>query len=511
MELEDPALILYTSGTTGRPKGAVLSHGNITWNTVNQLAHVDLASTDVTICAAPLFHVTGLGQITMPTFFKGGTVVVVPKFEPGPFLELLEQRRATGFAAVPTMLQMICDHPDWERRDVSSLRYVVFGGSPVLARVAQKWLDRGVQVQQGYGLTEAAPGILMAVPEGIAEHPVSAGVPHFFTDTTLETPLRERIDGPGQGELLVRGPHVFTGYWDRPGDTAEAMSADGWLRTGDVVRVDEDGWAQVVDRVKDMIISGGENIYPAEVEAVIAELPGIDLVAVVGQARRALGRGRPRVRRPRRRRHARRSRTAPAPRGATGPLQDPAERRVRRRPPPHRDRKDPPRTPARTSPHLPTERPRMTIEIDRPQDLLTMIGEDLGTSEWLAIPQSDIDLFATATHDDQWIHTDVERARTGPFGGTIAHGYLTLSLLIPLWSSMLEFRQIDMAVNYGLNKVRFPTPVPAGSKVRLSATLAGAEDVGRGGIQATIDATMELDGSPKPACIAQMVHRYYQS
>lgn len=153
----------------------------------------------------------------------------------------------------------------------------------------------------------------------------------------------------------------------------------------------------------------------------------------------------------------------------------------------------------------------MTIEIDRPQDLLTMIGEDLGTSEWLAIPQSDIDMFAIATHDHQWIHTDVERAKTGPFGGTIAHGYLTLSLLIPLWSSMLEFRRIDMAVNYGLNKVRFPTPVPAGSKVRLSATLAGAEDVGRGGIQATIDATMELDGSPKPACIAQMVHRYYQS
>lgn len=153
----------------------------------------------------------------------------------------------------------------------------------------------------------------------------------------------------------------------------------------------------------------------------------------------------------------------------------------------------------------------MTIEIDRPQDLLTMIGEDLGTSEWLAIPQSDIDLFAIATHDNQWIHTDVERAKTGPFGGTIAHGYLTLSLLIPLWSSMLEFRQIDVAVNYGLNKVRFPTPVPAGSKVRLSASLAGAEDVGRGGIQATIDATMELDGSPKPACIAQMVHRYYHS
>jgi fatty-acyl-CoA synthase len=275
------ALILHTSGTTGRPKGAVLTHGNITWNTVNQLAHLDVLSTDVALCVAPLFHVTGLGQVSMPTLLKGGTVVVVPKFDAGSFLRLIERRRASSFSAVPTMLQMLCDHPDWESTDLSSLRYVVYGGSPIAERVATAWLSRGVVVQQGYGMTEAAPGVFMALPDGATSRPVSAGVPHFFTDVQLEDAGGVRTTGPGQGELLVRGPHVFAGYWQRPDETATARTDDGWYRSGDVVRIDDDGWADVVDRVKDMIISGGENIYPAEVEAVITEIPDVVAAAVV--------------------------------------------------------------------------------------------------------------------------------------------------------------------------------------------------------------------------------------
>jgi acyl dehydratase len=149
--------------------------------------------------------------------------------------------------------------------------------------------------------------------------------------------------------------------------------------------------------------------------------------------------------------------------------------------------------------------------ISHPKDLLTMIGEDLGTSPWCDVSQGRIDLFADATDDHQWIHVDVERAKDGPFGGPIAHGYLTLSLLIPLWTEILVIEEIDMAVNYGLNKVRFPAPVPAGSRVRLSTTLADAEEVGGGGIQATIDAVMRAEGIDKPICIAQMVHRYYKA
>ena len=279
VELDDPVLILYTSGTTGRPKGAVLTHGNLTWNTVNQLAHVDVLSSDVALCVAPLFHVTGLGQVSMPTLLKGGTVVVVPKFDAGGFLALIARRRATAFSAVPTMLQMMCEHPDWESADLSSLRYVIYGGSSITEKVAQAWLDRGVVVQQGYGMTEAAPGVFMALPDGAPARPVSAGVPHFFTDVRLDVD-GELVAAPGPGELLVRGPHVFAGYWNRPEETAQVLD-EGWYRSGDVVRVADDGWAYVVDRVKDLIISGGENIYPAEVEAAIAELADVTAAAVV--------------------------------------------------------------------------------------------------------------------------------------------------------------------------------------------------------------------------------------
>ena len=258
----------------------MLTHGNLTWNTVNQLAHVDVLSTDVALCVAPLFHVTGLGQVSMPTLLKGGTVVVVPKFDAGAFLSLIGRRRATSFSAVPTMLQMMCEHPDWESADLSSLRYVIYGGSPITEKVAQAWLSRGVVLQQGYGMTEASPGVFMALADGSVSRPVSAGVPHFFTDVELDTTDGDRVVGAGQGELLVRGPHVFAGYWNRPEETARVLT-DGWYRSGDIVRIDDDGWAYVVDRVKDLIISGGENIYPAEVEAVITQLADVSAAAVV--------------------------------------------------------------------------------------------------------------------------------------------------------------------------------------------------------------------------------------
>jgi acyl dehydratase len=152
----------------------------------------------------------------------------------------------------------------------------------------------------------------------------------------------------------------------------------------------------------------------------------------------------------------------------------------------------------------------MTTTLSSPSALLTMTGADLGHSDWLEIPQRDIDLFAQATHDRQWIHVDVKRAEAGPFGTTIAHGYLTLSLLIPLWARMLDFNSISMGVNYGLNKVRFPAPVPSGSRVRLQATIHQVTDLGDGGVQAVIDATMYRTGAEKPVCAAQMVHRYYE-
>jgi fatty-acyl-CoA synthase len=279
--LEDDAVILYTSGTTGRPKGAVLTHGNLTFNTINQLAQVDVLNQDIVVCTAPLFHVTGLGQVTMPAVFKGAAVIVAPRFDAGWLLRIIASERVNAFSAVPTMLQMMCDHPQFPSTDLSSLRYVIYGGSAVQTRVARAWLDRGVPLLQGYGLTEAAPGVFLAQPGGVEAHPYSAGVTQFYNDLALQNVDGTITGSRGTGELLVRGPTVFRGYHNRPEDTAKALGG-GWLHTGDVVRIDSDGWAHVVDRTKDMFISGGENVYPAEVEAVLSTMADVAECAVVG-------------------------------------------------------------------------------------------------------------------------------------------------------------------------------------------------------------------------------------
>ncbi|MEV4124897.1 long-chain fatty acid--CoA ligase [Nocardia sp. NPDC049707] len=278
--LDDDAVILYTSGTTGRPKGAVLSHGNLTFNTMNQLAHVDVLSTDTALCMSPLFHATGLGLVTLPTLFKGGSVVVLSKFDPATILATFADAGVTSFAAVPTMLQMLYDHPDFEHTDLSSLRYVIYGGSAVAERVAVGWQRRGVDILHGYGMTEAAPGVCLAIPDGAVERPVSAGPPHFFTDITIRSTSTDMPPGT-EGELLVRGLNVSRGYWNQSEDTP--MKRDGdWFRSGDVVWMAQDGWIYIVDRIKDMIISGGENIYPSEVEARINAVPGVSECAVIG-------------------------------------------------------------------------------------------------------------------------------------------------------------------------------------------------------------------------------------
>jgi fatty-acyl-CoA synthase len=284
--LDDPAILLYTSGTTGRPKAAVLTHGNLTWNTVNQLAHVDVLSTDHALCISPLFHCVGLGQVTLPTLFKGGCVEPLASFDAGAVLARIGEVGVTSFSAVPTMLQMMVEHPGWESAKLDTLHTVLYGGSPVQERVARAWLDRGVQVQQGYGMTEAAPGVYMvprgaAQTSGAANRPVSVGVPHFGTEVAMFRDGDRVPVGPEPAELLVRGPHVFAGYWDRPEESAAAFVDGEWFRTGDVLRVAPDGWADVVDRVKDVIISGGENVYPAEVEAVLVQLDAVADAAVV--------------------------------------------------------------------------------------------------------------------------------------------------------------------------------------------------------------------------------------
>ncbi|MET9856438.1 long-chain fatty acid--CoA ligase [Streptomyces sp. NPDC006450] len=281
---EDPCMIMYTSGTTGRPKGAVLSHGNIIWNSVNVLVDTDLAGDEVTLVVAPLFHTAGLNMTCLPTLLKGGRVVLLGTFDADHVLETIENQRVTYMFGVPTMYDAMAARPRWASTDLSGLRTLNCGGAPVPARTIAAYLDRGLAFSQGYGMTEAAPGILSLDREQTSAKAGSAGVPHFFTDTRVVLP-DGRDAAPGErGEILVQGPNVMTGYWGRPEDTVAAFTEGGghWLRTGDVARTDSDGYVYIVDRLKDMFVSGGENVYPAEVEDALLTHPAVAACAVIG-------------------------------------------------------------------------------------------------------------------------------------------------------------------------------------------------------------------------------------
>ncbi|WP_455361530.1 acyl-CoA synthetase [Streptomyces sp. SYSU K21746] len=279
---EDPCMIMYTSGTTGRPKGAVLSHANIVWNSVNVLVDTDLRGDEVTLVMAPLFHTAGLNMTCLPTLLKGGRVVLLGAFDAERVLETIESRRVTYLFGVPTMYDVMAARPRWATADLSSLRTLNCGGAPVPARTIATYLARGLAFSQGYGMTEASPGVLFLDKEQTSAKAGSAGVPHFFTDARVVLPDGRDAEPGQRGEILVHGPNVMTGYWGLPDETEAAFTGEGWLRTGDVARTDADGYAYIVDRVKDMFVSGGENVYPAEVEDVLLTHPDVAECAVIG-------------------------------------------------------------------------------------------------------------------------------------------------------------------------------------------------------------------------------------
>ncbi|TKA09309.1 acyl-CoA synthetase [Actinacidiphila oryziradicis] len=281
--LDDTCIVMYTSGTTGRPKGAMLSHSNLTWNAFNVLVDQDVATDETALVSAPLFHTAGLNMLTLPVLLKGGTCVLVEAFDPGATLDLIERYRITFMFGVPAMFDQVSRHPRWAEADLSSLRMLSCGGSPVPAPLIAAYQARGLTFLQGYGMTEAAPGVLFLDAEHSVSKAGSAGVPHFFSDVRVVRPDLSPAGVGETGEVIVRGPHVMPGYWGLPEETAAAFS-DGWFRTGDAARTDSDGYVTIVDRLKDMIISGGENIYPAEVEEALLAHPDIVECAVIGMA-----------------------------------------------------------------------------------------------------------------------------------------------------------------------------------------------------------------------------------
>jgi fatty-acyl-CoA synthase len=258
---EDPLLLIYTSGTTGRPKGALLTHANCFCTNLSFDLATGVRPEDVVLQVLPQFHVGGWNVQALLAWWKGATVVLEREFEPARALRLIEEKRVTTMMGVPATYLFMASDPSFEAADLASLRLAVVGGAPMPQALLETWQRRGVELVEGYGLTEAAPNVLYA------------GKPYPHVDVSLSD----------DGELLVEGPNVFPGYWRNPDATAEAFTADGKLRTGDIAERDDEGNYRIKGRLKELVISGGENVYPAEVEAVLQEHPAVVEAAVVGR------------------------------------------------------------------------------------------------------------------------------------------------------------------------------------------------------------------------------------
>jgi fatty-acyl-CoA synthase len=278
---EDPCMILYTSGTSGAPKGALITHGMLFWNSVNTTLRLNLVQSDVTVTYTPLFHTGGWNVLTTPFLHRGARLILLKRFDADRLLELCDEERVTVLFGLPTIMDMLARSARFEATTFDSVRYAIVGGEPMSLELIRLWQDRGVPIRQGYGLTEFGPNV-SSLQEEHAERKIgSIGFPNFYIDARVVDEAGHEMPAGQVGELVLRGPVCTPGYWNNPAATAEAI-VDGWFHTGDLVRRDEEGFFYVVDRKKDMYKSGGENVYPVEVEHYLRTHPKIREVAVVG-------------------------------------------------------------------------------------------------------------------------------------------------------------------------------------------------------------------------------------
>jgi fatty-acyl-CoA synthase len=281
--LDDISTIMYTSGTTGQPKGAIITHGMTFWNCVNLGGPAFISPSSVLLTVLPLFHTGGLNCYTNPVLHSGGTVLIMRAFDPGLALQLISDpaRGINQFFGVPSIYQFMAQHPSFATSDFSRLVIGGVGGAPMPVPLLKVWEERGVALQQGYGMTETSPAVITLDKEDAARKAGSSGKPVLHTEVRIVQPDGNDADVGELGELWVKGPNITPGYWNRPDANASSFT-DGWLHTGDAARIDEEGFYYIVDRWKDMYISGGENVYPAEVESVLHQLAAVAEAAVIG-------------------------------------------------------------------------------------------------------------------------------------------------------------------------------------------------------------------------------------
>ncbi len=282
---DDPVLMVYTSGTTGRPKGALLTHRNLFWNAINDILAVGLTWRDTSLTILPLMHVGGIGLFTLPTLLAGGTVIMPRRFDPEETLALIRDEGVNVMLGVPAIHTMLVESPDWDAADLSSLRFMYNGGDRCPLEVVERFREKGVPFAGGYGLTETAPTAFLTELDQLeqaASAPGFAGKPSFGMDARIVDD-RGRDVAPGEvGEVVMQGPNLFREYWGRPEETVRAFRG-GWFHTGDLATWDEEGFTFIQGRKKQMLKSGGENIYPAEVEQALLEHPEVAEACVIGR------------------------------------------------------------------------------------------------------------------------------------------------------------------------------------------------------------------------------------
>ena len=281
LQPDDPLFILYTSGTTGFPKGSLYTHQMLFWNSLNTSLSLRITSASRTVTCMPPFHTGGWNILLSPIFHYGGYTCIMKNFEATSVLQAISQEQATIFMGVPTMLKMMADTAYFRGADVSSMHYFVAGGEPMPIPLIEKWHKKGVPIRQGFGMTEAGPNLTSLHQQDAIRKKGSIGRPNFYVQTKIVDAQNNPCPPDQAGELLLKGPMVTPGYWGNPTATEQAF-IDGWFRTGDRVVLDQEGYLFVVDRIKNMYISGGENVYPAEVERVLLSYSAISEVVIIG-------------------------------------------------------------------------------------------------------------------------------------------------------------------------------------------------------------------------------------
>jgi fatty-acyl-CoA synthase len=281
VKFEDPCMILYTSGTTGNPKGALITNSMIFWNSINTEMRLNITSNDIALTFAPFFHTGGWHVLTTPFLHHGATIVFLNSFNAERVVELCDAEKVTILFGVPTMMKMMSQTAAFAATTFDSVRFAIVGGEAMPIPEIERWQSKGVPIRQGFGLTEVGPNCFSLPEEDAIRKKGSIGFPNFYIETRIVDDHGNDTGVNQPGELLLRSPVVTPGYWNNPAATAEAIT-DGWFHTGDIVRKDDEGYFYVVDRKKDMFISGAENVYPAEVEHFLYSHPAVAEAAVVG-------------------------------------------------------------------------------------------------------------------------------------------------------------------------------------------------------------------------------------